>query len=94
MKDTDSTDGFYSAKIRMHLAVNGYKLTIGQLGPDFLILDHPTDHPPSEAEIHLSIDDRARSWFVDLPDGIIAGQRETRICRVTGKIGANDSIQK
>ena len=65
----------------MHLTVNGQQLRIGQLGPDFLILKNPTDHPPSEAEIYMSIDGRARSWFVDLPDGITAGKPETRIAR-------------
>ena len=65
----------------MHLTVNGSKLMIGQLGPDFLILDDPTDHPPAEAEICLSIDGEASRWLVDLPDGITAGQPETRITR-------------
>jgi hypothetical protein len=81
MNDTHSTNGCFSADVRMHLTVNGSKLTIGQLGPDFLILDNPTDHSPSEAEISLSIDGDTSRWFVDLPDGIIAGQPETRIVR-------------
>jgi hypothetical protein len=69
----------YSADVRMQLCVNGHVHTIGQLGPDFLILDDPTDHPPAEAEIILSIDGRVRRWSVQLPDGIRAGQPETRI---------------
>jgi hypothetical protein len=35
----------HSADVRMHLTVNGQVLSIGQLGPDFLILRDPTDHP-------------------------------------------------
>jgi len=69
----------YSADVRMQLCVNGHFFCIGQLGPDFLILDDPADHPPSEAEIVLSIDGRQRRWAVRLPDGVAAGKPETRI---------------
>ncbi len=67
----------------MHLSVNGHIFSIGQLGPDFLLLDDPNDHPPTTAEITLSIDGRERRWQVFLPDGIVARQAETRIasCR-------------
>jgi len=40
-----------SADVRMELSVNGHVLSIGQLGPEFLILRNPADHPPSEAEV-------------------------------------------
>ena len=64
----------------MQLYVNGHVLSIGQLGPDFIILRDPSDHPPIEqAEIAVSIDGRERRWHVRLPDGIAAGQPETRI---------------
>jgi hypothetical protein len=63
----------------MQLCVNGQVFSVGQLGPDFLILDDPADHPPAEAEITLSVDGRQRRWTVRLPDGIAAGQLETRI---------------
>jgi hypothetical protein len=54
-------------------------LRIGQLGPDFLILDDPADHPPGRAEIIMSIDGRVRRWQIVLPDGISAGKPKTRI---------------
>jgi hypothetical protein len=63
----------------MHLHVNGHVLAIGQLGPDFIILDAPADHPAARAEIAVSIDGRMRRWPVQLPDGIAAGKPETRI---------------
>jgi len=81
MNDTRFANGGFSTDVRMHLSVNGHVFLVGQLGPDFLILDDPIDHPPAEAEIRLSIDGRAREWSVDLPDGIIAGKPETRIVR-------------
>jgi hypothetical protein len=63
----------------MQLRVNGHIFSIGQLGPDFLILDDPADCPPAEGEIALSVDGRERRWRVRLPDGVTAGKSETRL---------------
>jgi hypothetical protein len=68
----------FSAHVRIHLHVNGQVFKIGQLGPDFIILDNPADQPPGEAEIAMSIDGRERRWPVRLPDGVRAGMVETR----------------
>lgn len=62
----------------MHLTVRERTFVIGQLGPDFLILRDPADHPPAAGEIIFSIDGRIRRWPVYLPDGIAAGKAETR----------------
>jgi hypothetical protein len=72
----------YSADIRMQLSVNGHVFVIGQLGPDFVILDAPVDHPPAEGEITLSIDGRERRWHVHLPAGIKAQHGETVISAI------------
>lgn len=63
----------------MELCLNGHVLSIGQLGPDFIFLDETPAHPPSEAEISLSIDGEESRWTVHLPDGIVAGRSRTRI---------------
>jgi hypothetical protein len=63
----------------MELSVNSHVLSIAQLGPDFLILDTPVEHPPSDAEIAIWIDGHERRWHVFLTDGITAGQPTTRI---------------
>jgi len=63
----------------MNLYVNGHIFSIGQLGPDFLILDDPAENPPADAEIMFSIDGRVRRWRVLLPDGISPGEPRTRI---------------
>ncbi len=68
----------YSADVRMHLNVNGFVLSIGQLGPDFIILRNPAEHPPAEAEIVLSIDGEESRWNVHLPEGIVVGRTRTR----------------
>jgi hypothetical protein len=69
----------YSADVRMQLYVNGHAFRIGQLGPDFLILDDPADLPPAEGEITMSIDGEVSRWKVQLPDGISVKREETRI---------------
>lgn len=56
----------------MRLLVDGASLPIAQLGPDFLLLDEPMDHPPGEATIVFTVDDHERSWPVRLPDGLSA----------------------
>ena len=65
--------------IQLHLGDRA--LAIAQLGPDFLVLKTPIDHPPSEAEITLSIDGRERRWRVRLVEGIQSGRRKTAISR-------------
>ncbi len=79
MSATNQKGNGYSAEVRMQLSVNGVVLSIAQLGPDFIILDDPPDHPPAVGEIAVWIDDHERRWNVNLPDGIHADQDETRI---------------
>jgi hypothetical protein len=71
----------HSADVRIHLCVNGHVLPVAQLGPDFLVLKNTVAHPPTEAEIAMSIDGHEARWQVRLVDGLIAGQRKTRISR-------------
>jgi len=62
-----------STHVEMRLLINGASLSIAQMGPDFLLLDKPIDHPPSEATIALSVDGNERRWPVRLPEGIFVG---------------------
>ncbi len=71
----------HSADVRMQLNVNGHVLSVSQLGPDFLILKNPIDHPPTKAEIAVWVDGHERRWPVWLADGIKIGQREIGISR-------------
>ncbi len=57
----------------MRLLIGGASLPIAQMGPDFLLLDQPIDHPPGEATIVFSVDDNERRWPVRLPEGLSAG---------------------
>lgn len=67
----------------MHLSVNGQTVKIGQMGPDFLILDDAPELPPGPAEVTLSIDGRMQRWTVQLPHGVVAGKLKTPVsaCR-------------
>lgn len=66
----------------MQLLVNGTSLSIGQMGPDFLLLDKTIDHPPTEATIVFRVEgyDEER-WQVRLPDGLTAGQERVSIAK-------------
>ncbi len=57
----------------------GEILSIGQLGPTFLILDDAVDLPPCDGEIMLSVDGRERRWRVALPEGVRPGIVRTPI---------------
>jgi hypothetical protein len=60
----------HSARVRMELRLNGSALRISHLGPDYLILSQPVDHPPADAEILMSVDGNQRRWPVRLPAGL------------------------
>jgi hypothetical protein len=65
----------------MHLVLDGKTLSIGQLGPDFLLLDAPIDHPPATALLFFSIDGKEREREIHLPEGISAGSRRVVIAK-------------
>ena len=63
----------------MHLLLDGRILSVGQLGPDFLLLREPFDLPPANATLDLTIDDSHRSWPIRLPNGISAHSKHVPI---------------
>ena len=69
----------HSADVKMYLSVNGHIMSIGHLGPDYLILDNPIDHPPTDAEICMSVDGQESRWRVNLVDGLSANQARAQI---------------
>lgn len=70
---TSSSYGGHSALVRMRLLLNGMSFRIAQMGPDFLFVESPSDHPPPRATIELRVADAERTWEVDLPQGMKAG---------------------
>ncbi len=65
----------------MELRVNGHILPIAQMGFGSLILENSIEHPPTEAEIRVSIDGHERRWPVRLDEGLSAARLQTRISR-------------
>ncbi len=59
----------------MHLLLGGEKLSVVQLGPDFLMLATAIAHPPTTAVLSWSIDGKVREKDVRLPEGISAESR-------------------
>ena len=63
------------------MLLNGDKIQVAQLGPGFVLLDHPVDHFPCEATIVLRVDESERRCNVRLPDGISAGSKRVAITK-------------
>ena len=60
----------HSAEVEMRLLLNGSCFSISHMGPDFVRLGEPAQHPPCEAEIVLTIDGNEERWRVYLPEGL------------------------
>ena len=69
----------HSADVTISLVLNGHSIAVAQLGPGFLLLDAPSDHPPCEGSIVLRVDQSEKRWSVRLPDGISAGVKRVNI---------------
>ncbi|PYJ07154.1 MAG: hypothetical protein DME25_04490 [Verrucomicrobia bacterium] len=54
----------------MRLIVNGDSISITHMGPDFLLVEPASDHPPGEARIVMQVDESRSEWKVRLPEGI------------------------
>jgi len=67
----------------MRLLLNGSSIPVAQMGPDFLILEAATEHPPGDATLELCVDASERRWQVRLPDGISRASRTVAIAQVT-----------
>ena len=63
----------------MRLLINGGSIAVEHLGPDFILLGAPFDHPPGDASMVLQVDQRERRWNVRLPDGISADCKRVAI---------------
>jgi hypothetical protein len=67
----------------MRLLVNDLSFPVTQMGPDFVLLDEPVNHPPADASVVLQVDQTERRWNVRLPDGITAGTKRVAIATGT-----------
>lgn len=74
-----ASHGGHSANVRMSLVLNTDSIPVAQMGPDFLLVDIATDHPPGEASLVLQVDQSERRWKVSLPHGISARSERVTI---------------
>jgi hypothetical protein len=65
-------NGGHSSQVNIELLIDGGSVPVAQLGPDFLLLDAPFDHPPGNARLVLKVDQSERRWDICLPNGISA----------------------
>ena len=63
----------------MQLIINGESISITHMGPDFLLVESPTEHPPGEVTIVLQVDQSERRWNVHLPEGVSATSKRVVI---------------
>lgn len=63
----------------MRLLVNGFSIPVRQMGPDFLLVDSPVNHPPADASLILQVDQSESRWEVRLPEGISAASKRVTI---------------
>lgn len=76
-----SNQGGHSAQVTMRLLVNGFSLPVKQMGRDFLLVDSPANHPPTDASLILKVDQSERCWNVRLPEGISATSKRVAIAK-------------
>ena len=65
-------NGGHSAQVNIQLLIDGSIVPVSQLGPDFLFLGAPFEHPPGKACLVLQVDQSERRWDICLPNGISA----------------------
>jgi len=71
-----------SNRVEMQLLVDGVSLSIGQMGPDFLLIRKTIDHPPGEATIVFAVEgSEERRWQVWLPEGLAVGRERVVIAK-------------
>lgn len=72
----------FSAQVAIELRLPGRTVEASQLGPDFLILSEPMNHPPCEAIVVLAVDKNERLCPVLLPQGISSASPNVALARV------------
>ena len=77
-----ASQGGHSSRVNMRLLFNGHSLPVAQIGPDFILVDQPVNHPPTAASVIFQVDDNARRWEVQLPAGVSSTTRKVAIAPV------------
>lgn len=60
----------HSAKVKMHLKLNGVIYPVAQMGPDFLILKQDLSVQVCAGEVIIEVDGSIQSFPVKFPNGV------------------------
>jgi hypothetical protein len=74
-----TSQGGHSAQVDISLLINGLVFSVAQMGPDFVLLNDPVDHPPTSASVLMRVDQSEQRWNVRLPSGISADKKRVEI---------------
>ena len=69
----------HSALVNTRLLVAGNSVRVVQMGRDFLVVDQPFDHPPTDARLLMQVDHSEKVWEVLLPKGISSSSKRVPI---------------
>jgi hypothetical protein len=72
-------NGGHSAQVKIQLLIDDSSIPVAQLGPDFLLLDEPFEHPLGNACLILQVDQCESRWEICLPNGISAATSRVKI---------------
>ncbi|MFN0077382.1 MAG: hypothetical protein ACKVY0_13000 [Prosthecobacter sp.] len=74
----------------MVLHLGAQDVPLAQMGSDFIILKQALieDARPMVASITLKVDERVKTFPVDFPHGIPAGQRRVALAEVAAEVAA------
>jgi hypothetical protein len=73
----------YSSELSGYLNLGGERFALGQLGPEYLILQSAADAPPGRGEIVLFHDGEESRFAVNLTNGISANHCKTPYKKLT-----------
>jgi hypothetical protein len=82
-----TSNGGHSAQVKIQLLINGRSVPVAQVGPDFMLLNHPFDLPPGNAILVLQVDESERRWEVRLPNGISSTSNRVAALRLCSRPG-------
>jgi hypothetical protein len=77
--DTIAEISGHSAVVELELIVGGRSVELSQVAPEFLIVQHPENLAPCQAEVIVRVDGDENRRRVFLVDGISASSARVRV---------------
>lgn len=74
----------HSAVVELELIVDGRRIELAQVAPEFVIVQEPDDLAPCVAEVIVRVDGDENRRMVELVDGIQRSSTRTRVRNLPG----------